>query len=146
MGKILFKKNFEGIEKITDISNPIYIEHQYFGFTDNNYPYDSNQLKNLLLNKRINLISINEDSRYYSDLSHFLVEDVQHQEEKIAKEEAKKQYEEMLKQIQQRKEEKLRKQEIEKEKEIKKAEKNKKVKKVKIVTGEDISKSITENL
>ena len=43
MSNILFKKNSWGTLKITDTVNPIFIEHEYFGFTDSSYPFDSYQ-------------------------------------------------------------------------------------------------------
>lgn len=146
MSNIFFKKNSSGTLKITDIVNPIFIEHEYFGFTDSNYPFDSYQLKGMIDEKQVTLVNIDEKSIYYDFLNHLLESDEKHEEQLKMKEEAKKKAEEKAKADELKLAKKKEKEEQLKAKELKKAENKKNNKKIKIVTGEDISKSITDNL
>ena len=146
MSNISFKKNSWGTLKITDTVNPIFIEHEYFGFTDNNYPFDSYQFKGMIDEKQVTLVNIDENSKYYNFLNHLLELDENHEEQLRIKEEAKKKAEEKAKADELKLAKKKEKEEAKKAKELKKAENEKNNKKIKIVTGEDISKSITDNL
>lgn len=146
MSNILFKKNSSDILRITDIVSPIFIEHEYFGFTDANYPFDSYQFRGMIDEKQITLVNIDKNSIYYEFLNHLLELDKKHEEQLKAKEEAKKKAEENAKAEELKLAKKKEKEEQLKAKELKKAEDKKNNKKIKIVTGEDISKSITDNL
>ena len=146
MSNISFKKNSWGTLKITDIVNPIFIEHEYFGFTDTNYPFDSYQFKGMIDNKQITLVNIDKNSIYYEFLNHLLELDENHEEQLQAKEDAKKKAEEDAKVKELELAKQKEKEEQIKAKELKKVEDKRNNKKIKIVTGEDISKSITDNL
>ena len=147
MAKIQFKKNYKGTEKITDVPNGIYIEHDYFGFNDDNYPSESNQFRTLIAQNKISLVKIDVDSKYYKDLNHFLKKDEVLEKHIEMKDEAEKKHKEELKKADEKKQKELDKIEKKRIKELEKKEKEKKKnEKVLIVTNDDISDSITSNL
>lgn len=143
---MLFKKEVEGVKKITDVNPPFEIAHTYFKIKESEYPFGSLLFKRLLESHQVIVLALDDckgDLRTY--LSKFLFVDKKWEE--VKQEETKKSEEKKKEEMkEEKKRERKKKTEEKKIQKVKEVAEKKRKENVIIISDDEVEESVAKHL
>lgn len=143
---MLFKKEVEGVKKITDVNPPFEIEHTYFKIKESEYPFGSLLFKRLLESHQVIVLSLDDCK---GDLAKYLAKFlfIDKKWEEVKQEETRKHEEQQKIEVKEEKKKEKKKQVEEKKiQKVKEVEEKKRKENVIIISDDEVEESVAKHL